>query len=540
MSHLALYRKYRSQTFGDLIGQEHVTRTLQNALATGQIAHAYLFTGPRGTGKTSSARLLAKALNCEKGPTPEPCNECDSCLSITGGRSLDVLEMDAASESGVDDVREKIVEVSEYAPAASRYKIFIIDEVHDLSSKAFDSLLKTIEEPPAHVVFILATTEYNKVPPTIRSRCQRYDFHRGTVAQLAERLQHVVTAEGVDADPAAIAAMARMADGGYRDALTLLEQAILTSGGKITLGHVYDQLGMIPEDMLDGILSAMRREGIAELMAALDDVYRSGRDARALLDALIERLAILTRAFYGLESGAGLDSAADAALKAKSNELGGEWMLRARQQLSEDHQSIREVSLPRIWLESRLLGLAQGTVSTLATPVAVSAVPPTPASVMPPVKLEAAPPQEAAVDSQSTRVVTTELTAKNAPAEPQTEATLIWRKIVEEIAAISKAARIRLASSQITEDTDTRVTVGLARQLDADWVNQNAKLKEAILERWRGSALGERQLVFVAMPKMVTAATTELEAATVESPLTGERLKNAVQEIFEQSSSQPE
>ena len=173
MAYLSLYRKYRSQTFSDLIGQDHVVRTLQNAVASGKIAHSYLFTGPRGTGKTSSARLLAKCLNCEKGPTPEPCNQCEQCISITQGNCVDVYELDAASESGVENVRDAIVDAVQYAPNYCRYKIFIIDEVHDLSSKAFDALLKTVEEPPPYVIFILATTEYNKVPPTIRSRCQK-------------------------------------------------------------------------------------------------------------------------------------------------------------------------------------------------------------------------------------------------------------------------------------------------------------------------------------------------------------------------------
>ncbi|MBL8064894.1 MAG: DNA polymerase III subunit gamma/tau, partial [Chthonomonadaceae bacterium] len=235
MSHLALYRRYRSQTFGDLMGQGHVTKTLQNALSQGRIAHSYLFTGPRGTGKTSTARLLAKALNCENGPLPEPCNECQACREITAGNCMDVVEMDAASESGIDDVRESIVEAVDYQPTYCRYRVFIIDEVHDLSAKAFDALLKTIEEPPAHVVFVLATTEYSKVPPTIRSRCQRYEFHRGTIQDLVSRLTYVVEQEKADVDPVALTAIARMSDGGYRDALSLLELVLLTADGRVTI-----------------------------------------------------------------------------------------------------------------------------------------------------------------------------------------------------------------------------------------------------------------------------------------------------------------
>ena len=180
MSHLALYRKYRSQNFQDLVGQDHVIRTLKNAIDQGKVSQTYLFTGPRGTGKTSTARLLAKALNCTGGPSSVIPEDCPICEDITRGNCMDVIEIDAASESGVDDVREHIVQAAEYKPTYCRYKIFIIDEVHDLSSKAFDALLKTIEEPPDHIVFILATTEFHKVPATIKSRCQKFEFHRGS------------------------------------------------------------------------------------------------------------------------------------------------------------------------------------------------------------------------------------------------------------------------------------------------------------------------------------------------------------------------
>ncbi|MCH8977656.1 MAG: DNA polymerase III subunit gamma/tau [Armatimonadetes bacterium] len=296
MSQLALYRKYRSQTFSDLIGQGHVVRTLQNAIEQGKFSHAYLFTGPRGTGKTSTARLLAKALNCEHGPAREPCNECEACTSITKGTSMDVVEMDAASESGVDEVRKAIVHASEYKPAYCRYRVFIIDEVHDLSPKAFDALLKTIEEPPSHAVFILATTEFSKVPPTIRSRCQRFEFHRGTVLDVAGRLAYVADKEGVECEPAALAAIARMADGGYRDALTLLDQAFITSDGKVTLQQVYDQLGLIADEVADGLLTAMAECDVKDIVVRIDEIYRTGRDPRSIVESRILRLAELTRA----------------------------------------------------------------------------------------------------------------------------------------------------------------------------------------------------------------------------------------------------
>src|SRR2546421_231193 len=202
MSYISLYRKYRSQSFGEVVGQSHVTTVLQNAIRHGRIAHAYLFCGPRGCGKTSTARLLARALTClsSDGPTSEPCGTCSMCERIRNSNAMDVIEMDAASETGIDDVREKIIENAKYAPGDARFKVYIIDEVHDLSLKAFDSLLKTIEEPPGHVVFILATTEAHKVPITVRSRCQRLDFRRGGIEDLTANLRRVLEQEGIECE----------------------------------------------------------------------------------------------------------------------------------------------------------------------------------------------------------------------------------------------------------------------------------------------------------------------------------------------------
>ncbi|HRD31111.1 MAG TPA: DNA polymerase III subunit gamma/tau [Fimbriimonadaceae bacterium] len=368
MSYTALYRKYRSQTFDDLVGQEHIIRTLRQAVDQGKISHAYLFTGPRGTGKTSTARLLAKALNCTDGPMSSPPEDDPICVEIAQGSCMDVIEMDAASESGVDNIRRAVVDASSYQPAYCRYKIFIIDEVHDLSASAFDALLKTIEEPPPHVVFILATTELQKVPPTIRSRCQRYEFHRGSLENLVSRLQFVAESEGVEIEQAALTALARMADGGYRDALTLLEQAILTAEGPITLNQVYEQLGLIAADEVDRLLEALMAKDIAEIHAKLDEVFRRGRDAEAVVESLTYRLADLTRTLFGVESKGGKDVTQEAAAEAMARRLGMDRILFYRAAMAQFLASVGHVTLPRHWIESEMVRLAMSPVPSSTTP----------------------------------------------------------------------------------------------------------------------------------------------------------------------------
>ena len=233
MAYVALYRKWRPKTFSDLVGQEHVSRTLSQAIETGRVGHAYLFSGPRGTGKTSTAKILAKALNCEQGPTTEPCNECESCRRVNDGTSMDVFEIDAASNRGIDEIRD-LRETVKFAPANGKYKVYIIDEVHMLTSEAFNALLKTLEEPPERVVFILATTEVHKVPATIQSRCQRYDFKRIAVREIAERLRYVAENSEIKAEDAALALIARESAGGMRDALSTLDQCASLAEEQVT------------------------------------------------------------------------------------------------------------------------------------------------------------------------------------------------------------------------------------------------------------------------------------------------------------------
>lgn len=293
MSYLVLARKWRPQTFSDLIGQEHVSRTLQNAIDTGRVAHAFLFTGARGVGKTSSARILAKALNCEQGLTTEPCNTCPSCTEITDGNSVDVFEIDGASNTGVDDIRELRDNVK-YLPSRSRYKIFIIDEVHMLTNNAFNALLKTLEEPPAHVKFIFATTEPHKVPITILSRCQRFDFKRIALQKIVDRLRYIVDQEQVSVSDKALAVVARKGDGSMRDSLSTLDQVLAFCGQTVTDEDVAGLLGVVDRRLL---LEASQSIFARDSRAALEIVKRVdsfGYNMRQFCQELIDHFRNIT------------------------------------------------------------------------------------------------------------------------------------------------------------------------------------------------------------------------------------------------------
>jgi DNA polymerase-3 subunit gamma/tau len=289
VSYQVFARKYRPQTFDDLVGQAHVTRTLKNAVAQNRLAHAYLFVGPRGIGKTSTARILAKALNCVNGPTITPCGVCDSCKEITGGNSLDVLEIDGASNNGVEQVRELRDNVR-YAPSKGHFKIYIIDEVHMLTSAAFNALLKTLEEPPPHVKFIFATTEPQKVLPTILSRCQRFDLHRIPANLIAQHLQFIAGKEKIVLDPAAAHAIAKGADGGLRDAESMLDQLVAFCGDKIAEPDVLNVFGFTSEQTVTNFTEKILRGETPEALELLHAEAENGKDMMKLMSDLISYL----------------------------------------------------------------------------------------------------------------------------------------------------------------------------------------------------------------------------------------------------------
>ncbi|MEY2490416.1 MAG: polymerase subunit gamma/tau, partial [Verrucomicrobiota bacterium] len=289
MSYQVFARKYRPQTFDDLVGQAHVTRTLKNAVEQNRLAHAYLFVGPRGIGKTSTARILAKALNCVNGPTITPCGVCDSCKEITAGNSLDVLEIDGASNNGVEQVRELRDNVR-YAPSKGHFKIYIIDEVHMLTSAAFNALLKTLEEPPPHVKFIFATTEPQKVLPTILSRCQRFDLHRIPANLIAKHLQFIADKEKITLDPAAAHAIAKGADGGLRDAESMLDQLVAFCGEKIAEPDVLNVFGFTSEQTVANFTDKILRGETPEALELLHAEAENGKDMMKLMSDLISYL----------------------------------------------------------------------------------------------------------------------------------------------------------------------------------------------------------------------------------------------------------
>ena len=302
MAYTVLARKYRPQSFADLIGQEHIARTLENAIQSDRVAHAFLFTGVRGVGKTNTARLLAKALNCDKGPTPTPCNQCDPCCQITAGVDVDVQEIDGASNNSVEDVR-RLQESLPYRPQRDRFKIVIVDEVHMLSTGAFNAFLKTLEEPPDHVKFIFATTESHKVPVTIRSRCQQYDFRLIPHTMIAGRVREILAAENVQGDDDAIAIVAREAAGSMRDALTLLDQLVAVANGPITADTVASSLGIATREALYEAARAVLQGDGAAVVVAVDALADRGVDmshfARQLLQLVRDLVVLKLDAGYG-------------------------------------------------------------------------------------------------------------------------------------------------------------------------------------------------------------------------------------------------
>ncbi len=312
MPYLVMARKWRPQTFDSVIGQEHITATLKNAIQTGRIHHAYLFTGTRGVGKTTSARILAKALNCVNGPTFQPCGQCDNCKQIAGGHHIDVLEIDGASNRGIDEIRD-LRERVRYTPSQARYKVYIIDEVHMLTNEAFNALLKTLEEPPSHVIFIFATTEVHKIPATIISRCQKYDFRRISPKEIQDRLEEIVQAEQMKIEPEALYLVAKKADGSLRDAESLLDQIVSFSSEKVTAKDVQRILGVVDLEIYFKIIDCILMRDLPSGMNIVDSIFAQGYDLHEFALGLIEHFRNLL-IFKTIESNTALINVPDSSV----------------------------------------------------------------------------------------------------------------------------------------------------------------------------------------------------------------------------------
>jgi DNA polymerase-3 subunit gamma/tau len=358
MSYIVYARKWRPQTFDDIIGQEHITRTLKNAVKNDRVAHAYLFAGPRGVGKTSAARILAKALNCAQGPTPEPCNTCTACTEIAESRSLDVLEIDGASNRGIDEVRT-LRENIKFAPAHGTYKIYIIDEVHMLTQEAFNALLKTLEEPPAHVAFVFATTQPNKVLSTIISRCQRFDFRGIATKDIVAKLNRIADSEKLKITEEALFAIARAANGGMRDAESILDQLASFTNKKIDAADVTQVLGTLHEATLAEIVDAIMAKDAPRALTIIDGLLKEGKDLSFVCTALLEYFRNMLMVKVGTNLNELIDVSAESIEKLlqQGKQLTVEDVLYALHILTRTQETIRRTTMSRIPLEMAVVKL---------------------------------------------------------------------------------------------------------------------------------------------------------------------------------------
>ncbi|MCT2536978.1 DNA polymerase III subunit gamma/tau [Aquibacillus koreensis] len=355
MSYQALYRVWRPRSFTDVVGQTHITRTLQNAIMQEKFSHAYLFSGPRGTGKTSAAKIFAKTINCERSPVLEPCNECAACKGIQDGSISDVIEIDAASNNGVEQIRD-IRDKVKYAPSVVPYKVYIIDEVHMLSIGAFNALLKTLEEPPKHVIFILATTEPHKIPLTIISRCQRFDFKRISQKAMVERMQKIAEAEQISATNDALEAVALAAEGGMRDALSLLDQAVSYSEDQVELNDVLAVTGSVSQTKLIAVIDAMYTKDIQKALMQVDELIQSGKDPGRFVFDLIYYLRDLLLYQSAPQLEGILERAiVNDAFKQMADQIDAGWIQEAITELNQCQQEIKWTNSPKVFIEITIL-----------------------------------------------------------------------------------------------------------------------------------------------------------------------------------------
>ena len=505
-----LHHKYRPQRFDQLVGQEAIAATLGHALTSNRIAPAYLFSGPRGTGKTSSARILARSLNClnSDGPTPEPCGHCELCTTIAAGTALDVIEIDAASNTGVDNIRE-LIERSRFAPVQARWKVYVVDECHMLSTAAFNALLKTLEEPPPQVVFVLATTDPQRVLPTILSRCQRFDFRRIPLDALETHLSWIAQQEAIDIRPDALHVVAQRAQGGLRDAESLLDQLSLLPP-PIEATAVWDLLGAVPEQELLELVKAMTAAAPVELLEATRNLLDRGRDPGAVLQGLagILRDLVLTAAAPDRPELTGVSPQFRDQLPDLARALGRPRLLQWQNQLRGAEQQLRQSVQPRLWLEVMLLGLLAEPASSKDPVVAAPATRPVAAAISPP------PPT-------SPPAASPELPSVSPPAPPEPApvgANLpeLWQQILGSLELPSTRMLLSQQAQLVRLDANRAVV-----QVAGNWMGM-VQSRASLLEKAVAAALGgNRQLVLEAGGSTMTAPVVAAPPAPVVTQPTG-------------------
>ena len=549
MSYVALYRRWRPESFADLVGQEHISRTLARAVTAGQTSHAYLFTGPRGTGKTSTAKILARALNCAEGPTLTPCGVCDSCRSISDGSSMDVFEIDAASNRGIDEIRD-LRESVKFAPTAGHYKIYIIDEVHMLTTEAFNALLKTLEEPPPRVIFILATTEPHKVPATIQSRCQRYDFHRITVMEIRDRLIHVCKESGIAAEEAALSIIAVQADGGMRDALSILDQCTALAEGTLTVDRVQEVLGLVGHVWIEKMAMQIADRDAAALIVQLGELLQNGRELKQILAELAQYFrSLMVAGVGGVLSATEFSDTQMAALKEAASRFTQEEIMAILRTLNETMQEIRTSPQPRIAVETMLIGLCRPSeggrtenaavsssnpadtariarleeeVRQLAARLAAGAAPASSASagktsaVAPPEQSSASPAKAAPAKTPSARQMGAGTSAEGAPRQLDGA---LWKKFQARLKERHKLAASLLSGADYEGATETHFFIRPATDMARDYITKRHRgVFEEVMTELAGRPLvvvctgGEE----VAVPPPSAAKTPEYPAPVAE------------------------
>ncbi len=443
MSSQSLYLRWRPQTFSEVVGQEHVSRTLQNALREGRISHAYLFAGPRGTGKTSMARILAKAVNClNEDVNARPDNTCDICRAVNEGRLIDLIEIDAASNTSVEDIRDLRDKVA-FRPTVARYKIYIIDEVHMLSNSAFNALLKTLEEPPEHVIFVLATTEPHKIPATVLSRCQRFDFRRLFVQEIKGRLEEISREEGVQVEDGALTLMARSAGGGMRDAISLLDQLISYGSGRITREQVMDVLGTVDESRIAALVDALGKKDKAVALRTLNEMIDGGVEPKQLATQIVSFLRDLLLLRSGGKSLLDLPQESVELLERLAPEFTLDTLLLAVRKFEEAVRSPGAAAYPSLPLELAVLE----TVAALERPPAPRPTAVPPARPAPAKRAEAARP-------------------KASPAPVRTGNT--WRDLLSILGKYDRTVQAIMRSGNLLEMSDDRVVISFRYRFHKD------------------------------------------------------------------------